>query len=383
MSGGPGQLRRLLSRIAVLFQPGRAESELAREIDAHLRLLEDQHVENGMSRDEARYAAKRAFGGVEQAKELQRDERSFRWLAGWPMDLKLGARMLVRSPGLTVVAVVALAIAIGAGAAYREFTRDWTHPTLDVPGTEGLMGVQVWDMDRRKPEWQALADFAVWRHHATTIDNLGAAVGFVRAVVTEDGSTDVARGAEISAAAFEVLPTPPIIGRTLRAQDERPESPPVAVIGHELWQQRFSGDPDVLARSVRIGAVTHAIVGVMPTGFGFPINQNLWIPLKVEPGGLTRGTGPGVITMFGRLADGVRAGGGAGGADETHGGNAGRGPARRAPGRRPAVSRLAVGGRSRRPGDARHPRHQRHLHPAARHLRRKRRHARVRAHGDA
>ena len=169
-----------------------------------------------------------------------------------------------------------------------------------------MTGVQTCALPICKPEWQALADFVVWRDHAATIDRLGAAVQFERALVTEDGRTDTVRGAEISATAFELLPTPPIIGRTLRDDDELPAAPPVAVIGSELWHERFGADPNVLSRMVRLGAVTHAIVGVMPEGFGFPINQNLWTPLKVQPAGLTRGQGPGVI-MFGRLAEGVTA----------------------------------------------------------------------------
>jgi predicted permease len=304
MSSGSGRLRRFVRRAGALLRPGRAEADLSREIGAHLQLIEDQYVSGGMSREEARSAARRAFGGVEQAKEMQRDERSFRLLAGWPMDLKLGARMLVKSPGLTVVAVIALAIAIGAGAAYREFTNDWIHPTLDGPGADRLVGIQVWNTERRKPEWQALADFVVWRDHAATVEAIGAAVEFDRSLVTEDGRTAIARAAEISATAFRLLQTAPVIGRTLREADERSDAAPVAVIGHELWQERFDGDPNVLARTVRIGAVPHAIVGVMPEGFGFPINQNLWTPLKARTAGLTRGEGPGVI-MFGRVRDGV------------------------------------------------------------------------------
>ena len=115
--------RRVVLRLVSFFRSARAEADLAREIAAHLQLLEDQFVADGMTREDARYAARRAFGGVEQVKEHQRDARSFRWLAGWPMDLKLGVRMLAKTPGLTAVAVTALAVAIGAGAAYVEFMR--------------------------------------------------------------------------------------------------------------------------------------------------------------------------------------------------------------------------------------------------------------------
>src|SRR5688572_28792472 len=105
-----GSLRRFLRRFVALFSASRAEADLSREVNSHLQLLEDQFVARGMSAADARYAARRAFGGVEQAKEHQRDTRTFRWLAGWPMDLKLGTRMLLKTPGLTVVGVFALAV---------------------------------------------------------------------------------------------------------------------------------------------------------------------------------------------------------------------------------------------------------------------------------
>ena len=100
-------IRRFLNRLVKLFRPGKADTDLSREIAAHLQLLEDRFVSQGMRCDEARYAAKRAFGGVEQTKELQRDERSFRWLAGWPIDLKLGARMLIKTPGSSALPLAA------------------------------------------------------------------------------------------------------------------------------------------------------------------------------------------------------------------------------------------------------------------------------------
>jgi hypothetical protein len=91
-------MRRTLFRLLSSFRASRAERELAREIRSHLQLLEDQYIAKGMSAEQARDAARRAFGGVEQVKEHQREARMFRWLAGWPMDLKLGSRMLVSIP---------------------------------------------------------------------------------------------------------------------------------------------------------------------------------------------------------------------------------------------------------------------------------------------
>jgi hypothetical protein len=92
-------MRRTILRLLSSFRSSRAETELAREIRSHLQLLEDQYIAKGMDAEEARFAALRAFGGVEQVKEHQREARMFRWLAGWPMDLKLGDRVLVKYPG--------------------------------------------------------------------------------------------------------------------------------------------------------------------------------------------------------------------------------------------------------------------------------------------
>ncbi len=295
-------VRRFLNRLISLFRSGKAESELAREITAHLQLLEDQFVGQGMSRDDARYAARRAFGGVEQAKERQRDARSFRWLAGWPMDLKLGVRMLAKSPGLTAIGVIALAVAIGAGAAYLEFVNDLIRPSLPFPNSERIVGIRVWDVERRAPEPRLLHEFALWHGQARTLEHLGAVAVLEDHPITSDGRAEPARGVAISAAAFRLFSATPLVGRTLLEQDEQPGAAPVAVIGQDMWQERFNSDANVIGHTVQLGAVVHTIVGVMPEGFGFPVNQNLWVPMKTQPAGLRRGEGDG-IQLFGLLKE--------------------------------------------------------------------------------
>jgi hypothetical protein len=197
---------RFFRRLLALFRPRQADADLVREIDAHLQLLEDQFVERGMARADARYAARRAFGGVEQAKELQRDERSFRWLAGWPMDMKLGVRMLAKSPGLTAVAVTALAIAIGAGAAYLEFVNDLVRPSFSVPGGDRIVGVRVWNTENSQPHARLVPDFSLWRARATAFAELGAVRPVNHPLLAGDGRADPARGVEISANAFRLFP---------------------------------------------------------------------------------------------------------------------------------------------------------------------------------
>jgi putative ABC transport system permease protein len=289
-------MRRFVHRLIALFRSNRAEIDLAREIDAHLHLLEDQFVAKGLPRDAARHAARRAFGGVEQTKELQRDARSFRWLAGWSMDLKLGVRMLVKTPGLTMVGVIALAVAIGAGAAFLEFTSDLLEPTLNVPGASRLVGVRAWNFESRRDETWRLKDFATWRTQSRLLDELGAARSIHRDLATADGRIEPVRAIEISAAAFRLMPTRPAIGRTISTEDERPAAPPVAVIGHGLWTSRFNSDPNVVGAMARLGSTDYAVVGVMPEGFAFPVNENLWVPLKNLEA---------VTQIFGRLKEGA------------------------------------------------------------------------------
>src|SRR5690606_7410332 len=96
----------------------------------------------------------------------------------------------------------------------------------------------------------------------------------------------------------------PFLGRTLTEQDEHPAEPPVAVLGHALWRTRFESDPDVVGRTVQLGTSTVTIVGVMPEGFAFPVNERIWVPLRVDGSTLAPRTGP-VVSVFGRLAPGV------------------------------------------------------------------------------
>jgi putative ABC transport system permease protein len=294
-------IRRFFLRLAAFFRSDRAEAELAREIDAHLRLLEDMFIAKGMSAEEARYAARRAFGGVEQAKEHQRDARSFRWLAGWPMDLRLGARMLVKSPGLTVIAVVALAVAIAGGAAYLEFVNDIFRPALPIRGGERLVGILNRDTSSGRPEPRSLHDFAVWRERLESVEHLGAFLPLERNLITDDGRAEPVKGVAISASAFRLVPTPPLFGRPLVEEDEQAAALPVVVLGHDLWLTRFGGNPSILGHTVRLGTASHTIVGVMPAEFGFPINHTLWVPLRLNGLEFGRGQGP-AIRIFGRLA---------------------------------------------------------------------------------
>lgn len=224
-------------------------------------------------------------------------------MTNW-LDFKVGFRMLARYPGLTLVGTVAIAVAIALGSLYFEALDKWQNPRLPIQGADRVVSIRQWDASASAPEGRALHDFATWREQVKTVDDLGAAIVFVRNLATGDGRVEPVRGAEITASAFRLMGSPPLLGRTLTERDERPAEPPVAVIGHTLWKTRFASDPGVLGRTVKLGTSTATIVGVMPEGFGFPVSERIWTPLRADGSTLAPRTGP-AVSVFGRLAPGA------------------------------------------------------------------------------
>ncbi|HEU4996091.1 MAG TPA: ABC transporter permease, partial [Gemmatimonadaceae bacterium] len=224
------------------------------------------------------------------------DPVRFSWL-----DFKVGVRMLARYPGLTVVGTLAIAVAIALGTLYFEAINKWQNPRLPIRDADRVVSILNWDVSAFSTEGRTLHDFATWREQVRTVDELGAAVSFVRNLVTEDGRVEPVRGVEITANAFKLLGTAALKGRTLTEQDESPAEPPVVVISHRLWNTRFESDPQVVGRTVKVGTATATIVGVMPEGFGFPVSERIWMPLRVNGAVLPPRTGP-MVSVFGRLA---------------------------------------------------------------------------------
>jgi putative ABC transport system permease protein len=223
----------------------------------------------------------------------------FSWL-----DFKIGFRMLARYPGLTIVGTLSMAVAIGLGAAYFAAIDKWQNPRLPIAEADRFVSIRNWDTNEFRAEARLLNDFALWRGELKTVEQLGAAVLFVRNLTGEDRLVEPVEGAELTANAFRLMGVPALLGRTLAEQDERADEPPVVVIGHSLWLSRFDGDPAILGRTVQLGTVSATIVGVMPEGFGFPVNQRIWAPLRTDGGTLEPRTGPPVL-VFGRLAPGA------------------------------------------------------------------------------
>ncbi len=223
-----------------------------------------------------------------------------RRVAGMSLDFRLGVRMMVKRPGITVLAVLTLALAIGICTATFELVSQLRQPDLRIGGGDELVLVKFQnrgDFMLRSPR---LRDFEAWQGETSTIVELGAFRILERNIAVPGGSFGLIRMAEFSPSALRIVDVPARLGRHLVDEDAELGAPPVALIGHDFWQTMFSGDPGVLGRVVDVGGEEVTVVGVMPEGFAFPINQTFWMPLKpAREDPLLR------VWTFGRLAPGV------------------------------------------------------------------------------
>jgi predicted permease len=297
-------IRRFVLRLLSFFRRDAVEADLSREIGSHLQLLEDEHVAKGMSRDDARLAARRAFGGVEQAKEHQRDARGFRWLDNSRMDFTLGARMLAKYPALSLIGGAGLAVGVAIGAAFFAFVYSFFYATLPVEGGERIVALENWDIDENSEMRRSMHDLATWQREMKTVGEIGAFRTIARNVTFAGGSAEAAEVAQITANGFNITRVTPVIGRVIVAADESAGASPIVVIGYGVWHSRFGGDSSVLGRELRLGNVVHTIVGVMPEGYGFPVNHSYWIPLSSDAARFGPREGPDIF-IFGRLRDGA------------------------------------------------------------------------------
>ena len=222
--------------------------------------------------------------------------------SGTLQDYKLGLRMLVKYPGLTIAGGLALAIAIGLGAAWYEFMSDGFRPSLNLPGGERLVEVEMRTIGGDPDERRVAHDFTVWRRDAKQLVHFGAYRTTGRNVIRGDATPEPVIVAETTASMFQAVPVPPLHGRPLLEADERPGASPVVVLGYDVWRRWFGGRADAVGETVQLGNVRTTVVGVMPQGFAFPVNHKLWIPLALNPSGYAPLDGP-AIRVFARVAD--------------------------------------------------------------------------------
>src|SRR3990170_279421 len=218
------------------------------------------------------------------------------------LDWKLGARLLLKYPALTIVGGLSLAGAIAIGAVGIEVAGELLYKRLPFDEGGRVVRLETQDAAAARVEPRVLHDFAICRRSLKTVAELGAARVSERNVLTGERRVESLRVAEITASAFPLTRVPPLLGRPLQPTDEMPGAEPVVVLGYDVWHRQFLHDPAIIGRVVTVGRTARTVVGVMPPRFGFPRNQQAWVPLPVQDAPPREGP---AVQVFGRLADGA------------------------------------------------------------------------------
>ena len=252
--------RRILSGFRNLFRNNRAEEELAREVASHLTLLADDFERRGMSPEEARLAAKRAYGGVEQAKQAHRDERSLLWIEQTIQDLRYALRMLAKSPGFAAVAILTLALGIGANTAIFSVIDAVMLRALPAEDPQHL-AIFSWS-SHHDPKLRNHSDYGdcddnggtrdcsfsvpfyeALRSHTKTFSGVAAFAGPLEVGFSGNGPATIARGEYVSGDYFSTVGAKTVLGRPLGLADDAPTASPVIVLDYGYWRRAFGADP--------------------------------------------------------------------------------------------------------------------------------------------
>jgi predicted permease len=294
---------RLTALLRNLFRRGRVDRELDEEVRAYAAMLADEHAARGMDAGEARRAALAQMGGVDALKAHVHDARAGASLEGMAQDVRFAIRMLRKSPGFTAVAVLTLALGIGATTAIFSVVDGVLVQPLPYPQAARVAFVWNHFSPQNIPHGHlSIADFLDWRAQNRAFED-PAIFGYAAFGLTGVDPPQQVRGAEVSASFFSILRVAPVAGRTFLTGDDSPSSPNLAVISESLWRTRFGGNGATIGQPIHLGNRQATIVGVMPQAFQFPgPGIDVWTNLKIQTP--TR-RGPFFYTGIARLKDGV------------------------------------------------------------------------------
>jgi len=300
-------------RLRSLFRRGRVEEELSDELRFPLQKLAEENVGKGMSPEAARYAALRKLGGVEQIKEECRDMRQVNWIEDFLQDVRYGLRMLAKNPGFTAVAVVTLALGIGANTAVFSLLDTILLRPLPYRNPAQLVVVSetLPQMGGDTEIGVAAGEYLDYRDRSRSF-SLAAAYEAAGFNLTGEGTPLRVNAAAVTASVFSLLGAPPRFGRTFTADEERLGSTPVAVLSFPLWQDHYGADRGILGKTIKLDEKPYLVVGVMPPSFKFPSDGaplservDLWVPEIFTPDRLQDRLREFGVGFIGRLKPGV------------------------------------------------------------------------------
>jgi predicted permease len=220
-------------------------------------------------------------------------------------DLRFAARLLLKDKWFTLVAAVALALGIGVNATVFTFVNAVLIRGLPIADPDRTMAVDSFDRVRNRGMGVSYLDYRDWGENTRTFESFGAYNGTVANVSDEGQPPERYNGSHMSANGFSILGVRPVIGRDFSADDDRRGAAPVVLIGHGMWLNRYGSNPSIIGRTIRVNDIPATVIGVMPEGFKFPFNTDVWLPLSMINGLENQRRNARNLQTFGHLAPGV------------------------------------------------------------------------------
>jgi putative ABC transport system permease protein len=287
-----------------LFRRRQRDEELDEEVQAHLRMAVQERREQGETAEQARASAAREFGNVTLVKEVTRDMLGFRWLETLLQDLRFGLRTLRKNPGFTAVAVMTLALGIGAVTAMFSVLWGVALRSLPFDQPDRLVWVEAMT-DRGQPNSLSALDYFDYRDQSNVFESVAAgSIWEPGRVVLNKTEPERVTTAKVSGNFFHTLGIQPLYGRSFLAAEEVSGGPSVVMLSYGYWQGRLGGKPGAVGTDMTIDNAVYTVVGVMPAGFDYPSGVSLWFPMQ-RGGDEESGRGNNNFFMIGRLADGI------------------------------------------------------------------------------
>src|SRR6266481_1456549 len=279
------RLRAWFSRLLGLFQKSRRDAEMAEEIQAHVDLWTERNIAAGMLPYEARNAALRQFGGVEQTKEIAREQRVWRWADEFMQDIRYGARMLRRTPGFSILAILCLTLGISTNAAALSWIEGILIRPYPLVAHQDRMVALSGTIRGGERSGLSYPDFVDLEKNSTLFESF--IIDKITGTTLSNGDrAERAVGGMVSANYFDALGVRPILGRGFRPEEGTGRNAyPVTVISYMTWKNRYKGDPDIIGKTQYMNGVQHTIIGVAPERFHgtfIGYSFNFWVPTSMQ-----------------------------------------------------------------------------------------------------
>ena len=307
-------LREVARRLRMFVHRRQFDADLEEEMQLHLELRQQEHLESGMTADSARAAARRRFGNLTTLREKSHMAWGWEWFENLVQDVRYAVRMLRKSPGFTLVAILTLAFGIGINTAIFSFFDALVLRPLPVKDPGRIVNAYRTVQNESRYGTFSYLEYVYYRDQTSAFSGLAASGGARMTLSGKDGAGETVHALLVSGNYFSLLGEDAALGRTFRPEeDQTPGSHPVVVLSYEFWRRRFGGNPNLPGKTITLNLIPYTVVGITHKGFGgmLPDSPDLWVPAKMQGNALPgddflTNRNAAWLRVVGRLKSGIR-----------------------------------------------------------------------------